>query len=217
MTILATLLGLSVTSGINLYATVLATGLALRLGWIAPPEGLSGLAVLGDTTVLAVAAVLFVVEFVADKVPLVEHAWDLLHTIVRPVGAVWIGLVATSHWRMHPIAEMVVLLLVGGTALTAHVGKSGTRLAAAAAGGHLVGVGLALSLIEDAFSLVVAPLVLVHPLVVAAAAGLAFAGLVILVPRGYRYLRSRRTGIPVGSPGSWGSRGSNGSQSSNDS
>jgi hypothetical protein len=187
---LGTLMGLSVTSGLNLYATVLATGLAIRLGWIAPPDSLSGLQGLADTTVLAAAAVLFVVEFVADKVPVVEHAWDLLHTVVRPVGAVWIGLLATSGWRMNPVAETVMLLFLGGTALTVHLGKAGTRLAAAATGGHLIGMGIALSLLEDAFSLGIAPLALIRPVIVAVVAGVALVLMLVLVPRGYRYLRA---------------------------
>ena len=185
---LGTLIGLSVTSGLNLYATVLATGLAIRFGWIAPPDSLSGLQVLADTTVLAAAAALFVVEFIADKVPVVEHAWDLLHTVVRPVGAVWIGLVATSGWRMNPVAETVMLLVLGGTALTVHLGKAGTRLAAAVTGGHLIGIGIALSLLEDAFCLAVAPLALIRPVLVAVVAAATLVLMLVLVPRGYRYL-----------------------------
>jgi len=189
---LGTLLGLSVTSGLNLYATDLATGLAIRLGWITPPDRLSGLQVLADTTVLAAAAVLFIIEFIADKVPVVEHAWDLLHTLVRPIGAVWIGLIATSGWRMNPAAEMVMLLFLGGTALTVHLGKAGTRLVAAATGGHLIGIGIALSLLEDVFSLGFAPLALIRPVLVAVVAAAALALMLVLVPRGYRYLTASR-------------------------
>jgi hypothetical protein len=186
----SSLLALAVTSGLNLYATVLATGLAIRLGWVTPPDALSGLNVLSDTTVLIVAGVLFAVEFVADKIPVVEHAWDLLHTIVRPVGAVWIGLKATSGLQMNPASEMILLLLMGGAALTSHLGKAGTRLASASTGGHLIGIGLVLSLLEDLFTVAVAPLALNHPAIVVLAAAGVLGAIAVVVPRGFRYVRS---------------------------
>ena len=83
---LSSLLGIGVASGLNVYAVVLTVGLAQRLGWLhGLPEGLS---VLGNPIVLSVAAVFYLAEFVADKVPGFTPIWDGVHTFIRPVGAV---------------------------------------------------------------------------------------------------------------------------------
>ncbi len=87
LALLGTTLGFAFTAGLNLYATTLIIGLALRFGWLTPPPALTGLSVLADPIVIAVSAVMYVVEFLADKVPAVDHGWDAVHTFVRPVGA----------------------------------------------------------------------------------------------------------------------------------
>src|SRR5688572_8152117 len=84
--ILATLgrtMGFSFAAGINLYATVAILGLAKRYGWVTLPEQFQ---VFDNDVVIGVALVLYVVEFVADKVPWVDSAWDAIHTVVRPIG-----------------------------------------------------------------------------------------------------------------------------------
>ena len=77
--------GAASTSGINLYATVLTLGLLQRLQWrLQFPEEWK---VLGETWVPGLAGALFVVEFVADKIPWVDSAWDAIHTFIRvPAG-----------------------------------------------------------------------------------------------------------------------------------
>src|SRR5207253_854319 len=72
LALLGTVLGLSFTSGLNLYATVLATGLFLRLGWIVLPPAAAPLGVLAHPAVVITAGVLYVLEFLADKVPVVD-------------------------------------------------------------------------------------------------------------------------------------------------
>jgi hypothetical protein len=190
MVALGTLLGLAVTAGLNLYATVFATGLAIRLGWIEPAPALDGLAVLADMRILVVSGVLYAIEFVADKIPIVEHAWDFIHTLVRPLGAVWIGLMATSQASMSPAAEVMLLVVMGAAALTAHLGKAGTRLVSAGTGGHVVGAGFGLSVLEDVFSLAIAPLAITHPRAVLIASLGVLAAIAVLVPLGFRYVRS---------------------------
>ncbi|HEY7530375.1 MAG TPA: DUF4126 domain-containing protein [Gemmatimonadota bacterium] len=117
------LLGLALsgalTAGINLYATVLTLGVLHRSGWVALP---GDLAVLADPWVLAAAGVLFVVEFVADKVPWVDSLWDAVHTFVRvPAGA----LLAWGAGAGLEPGQQAALALLGGTlALASH----GTKL-----------------------------------------------------------------------------------------
>src|SRR5436189_4888569 len=84
--VLSALLGVSFAAGLNAYATILTLGLLSRWGWIHPPAGLQ---VLATTPVLAAAAFLYLVEFVAGKVPWIDSLWDAIHTVIRPVaGAV---------------------------------------------------------------------------------------------------------------------------------
>lgn len=106
-------------SGINAYLTLLLLGVAGRLGWAEVP------ATLERPAVLAVAAVLFAVEFVVDKVPLADTAWDALHTLVRPSVAAAVGAASASAALEQPWAS----LLAAGLALTAHLSKASTRLA----------------------------------------------------------------------------------------
>ena len=117
-------LGTAWASGINLYATVAALGIAGRTEMIQlPPE----LQVLTHPAVIAVACIMYVIEFFADKVPYVDSGWDVLHTFIRvPAGAI---LAARSLGPMNPALELVALLGGGAVALAAHGTKATARLA----------------------------------------------------------------------------------------
>ena len=101
--LLVTLLPLSFTAGINLYATVLIVGLAIDLGWVQNPP--SGLEALGTPVVIILAGVLYIVEFVADKVQFIDNAWDAAHTFIRPIGAALMGIAALSQ------ADPVIIII----------------------------------------------------------------------------------------------------------
>ena len=77
-------------SGLNLYGTALILGLAGRLGWAENPAQLQ------STWFLVLVGVLYAVEFVVDKVPWLDSAWDAVHTVIRPVGGALLG-VALAH------------------------------------------------------------------------------------------------------------------------
>ena len=196
LALLGTTLGFAFAAGLNLYATVLVIGGAVRLGLLTLPSSLSGLQVLADPLVLGVAAVLYAVEFLADKIPAVDHAWDLLHTVVRPAGAAWIAWRTVGGSGLSEPVEVALLLVAGGVALTAHTGKAGTRLAVGAVGGHLVGGGVVLSLFEDLVAFVLAPLSVLTPFLVLGVVLLALVGVVWLVPKGVRALKGRDTRRP---------------------
>lgn len=110
------------SSGINAYATVLILGL---LGRFADVDGVP--AGFERTDVLVVMGVLAALEFVADKVPVVDSLWDVPSTIIRPiVGAVIGALIAGAQGDLLTIT----LAAVGGvTALLSHLSKAGIRLA----------------------------------------------------------------------------------------
>jgi hypothetical protein len=117
-------LGTAWTSGINLYATVAALGIAGRMEMIQLPANLH---VLMHPAVIAIACVMYVIEFFADKVPYVDSGWDVLHTFIRvPAGAI---LAAQSVGEVSPALELVALLAGGAVALMAHGTKATARLA----------------------------------------------------------------------------------------
>ena len=155
-------LGTSFASGLNLYATVAAAGLFQRLGIVTLPEPLT---VLGHPVVLGVALTLFVVEFIADKIPYVDSAWDAVHTFIRPPAAAILSYSAFSsgfpeEWKL------AAALLAGGVALTSHGAKASTRAAANASPEPLS--NWTLSLLEDGFAVFLAWMAAEHPLLTAA-------------------------------------------------
>jgi len=119
-------LGLASLAGLNLYLTVLVTGLALRLDFVALADRFHCLSLLEHPLILATSATLFLLEFFADKVPWVDSLWDSLHTIIRPAGAVLVALPALGE--ADPVLQVVGALLAGGVAATTHATKASARL-----------------------------------------------------------------------------------------
>jgi len=115
------LLGSGWASGINLYLVALLLGLASRLGWGSVPDAF------GRTDVMVVAGILFALEFVVDKVPYLDTAWDAAHTVIRPVGAAVIGAVLTGDTTS--VVMVVGAVISGALALNAHAAKASTRVA----------------------------------------------------------------------------------------
>src|ERR1700712_4862419 len=114
--------GLSWASGLRLYLTVFVAGMCERMGLVHLPDTLS---VLGSPWVIGVAALLAVVEFLADKIPAFDSLWDAVHTFIRiPAGAV----LAVGAFGHADPALLTVAALAGGTlAGAAHLAKAGTR------------------------------------------------------------------------------------------
>lgn len=153
-------LGTSFASGLNLYATVAAAGVFQRLGWVTLPEPL---AILSHPLVLGIAATMFVVEFIADKIPLVDSAWDAVHTFIRPPAAM---LIAWSSFGDVPEAyKLGAALLAGGVALTSHGAKASARAAANTSPEPFS--NWLLSFGEDAIAITLAWMAAEHPLITA--------------------------------------------------
>lgn len=114
--------GMAWASGLRLYMTLFMAGALGRLGWLELP---SSLQVLESPWVLGVAGLLLVVEFLADKIPGVDSAWDAVHTFIRiPAGAV-LSVAALGH--IDPAWTVVAGLLGGTLAAGAHFTKAGSR------------------------------------------------------------------------------------------
>ena len=119
---IAIAMGASWVSGINLYAAVATLGLLGRFAHLQLPGELE---VLTSWWVIGIAVVLYVIEFVADKVPYVDSTWDVIHTFIRvPAGAV---LAASAFGDFDRSIQVVALLLGGGLALSSHGTKAATR------------------------------------------------------------------------------------------
>ena len=150
VTLLSSLMGLAFVSGLRLYGTVLALGLGIRTGFIRLDPAMSRLEVLGDPLVIAVAGVIYVVEFFADKIPWVDSIWDSIHTLIRPLGAAVLGAVAIGD--VDPRLKLSAFLLCGSVALASHTGKAGIRLAVNHSPEPFTNIGI--SVVEDAVAAV---------------------------------------------------------------
>jgi hypothetical protein len=123
--LISAVLGISFAAGLNAYATVLMLGILQRLGVVQLP---SSLTIVATIPVMAAAAFLFAIEFVADKIPVVDSVWDAIHTLIRPLAG---GLLAYGMvGNVDPQWQVIAALAGGSIALTSHTAKASTRAAA---------------------------------------------------------------------------------------
>jgi hypothetical protein len=155
-TALAHVIPFALASGVNLYATVAVLGLCARFEWVALPEQFQAFA---HPAVIGVAIALYLVEFVADKIPWVDTAWDAVHTVIRPVGGALVAVAALGD--ASPFVQGLVALLGGSVAMSAHVSKAGTRAVANASPEPFT--NWALSFVEDLFAIGLSYVALQHP------------------------------------------------------
>ncbi|MFE1871170.1 MULTISPECIES: DUF4126 domain-containing protein [unclassified Streptomyces] len=127
-------------SGINAYAVVLLLGIFGRTGLTDDVP-----AALQRTDVLIVAAVLFLCEAIADKVPYMDSIWDTVHTVIRPVSGAVIGALLAGQTGSLP--EITAAAVGGSTALASHFVKAGTRMAINTSPEPFTNVGM--SIAED--------------------------------------------------------------------
>ena len=155
-------LGTSFASGLNLYATVAAAGLFQRMGIVQLPQPLE---VLANPVVLGVALTLFVIEFIADKIPYVDSAWDAVHTFIRPPAAALLSYSAFTGEGVPEEWRLAAALLAGSVALTSHGAKASTRAAANVSPEPIS--NWTLSLLEDGVAVFLAWMAAEHPLITA--------------------------------------------------
>ena len=181
-----------VASGVNSYAAVLVLGLLGRFGHIAaiPP-------VLERPSVLAAAAVLFIGQFVVGKIPMLDSAWDVAHTALRPVVGGAIGVIMAQHAHANSAAIIAAAALGGGSALASYTVKTGMRVGVNASPEPFSNV--VASLLEDLGVAGLVSFAVCHPVtsaIIAAvmlAAGIAlFALLASRVRRGWQRRRDAR-------------------------
>jgi hypothetical protein len=179
-------LGTSFASGLNVYATVAAAGLFQRFGLIQLPDSLQ---VLANPFVLGLAIILFIIEFVADKIPYVDSVWDAVHTFIRPPAAALISYSAFGHvaeeWKVG------AALLAGSVALTSHGAKATTRAAANASPEPVS--NWALSIFEDGLAVFLAWMAAAHPILTAVIVVVLVILSVLLIWKLFSYLKQMGT------------------------
>jgi hypothetical protein len=169
-------------SGFNLYATVLTLGLLQRFHLVQLP---GDLAFISTGWVLGAAGALYLVEFLADKIPIVDTVWDAIHTFIRvPAGAV---LAASAFAHFDPAVRVLALLAGGTLALTSHGTKASVRLAANVSPEPLSNVFL--STLEDFFTVGLAALAAFHPVAILVVVAVFVLLLLWLGPKVVRALR----------------------------
>ncbi|MGE3403669.1 MAG: DUF4126 domain-containing protein [Vicinamibacterales bacterium] len=175
-------LGFSFAAGINLYATVAILGLASKYDWVALPEQFQAF---NNDWVIGAAAVMYVIEFFADKIPYVDTVWDMIHTAIRPIGGALIAV--TTLGEASPGTMGMAALLGGAVAAGSHLTKTSTRAAANTSPEPFS--NWALSLGEDAFVVGLAYLALQYPVaamlvvIVALALIILFAAIILRMVR----------------------------------
>ncbi|HST19823.1 MAG TPA: DUF4126 domain-containing protein [Blastocatellia bacterium] len=185
MTLFSTLalaMGASWVSGINLYASVATLGLLGRFANLQLPGELT---VLTNWWVISVAAVLYVIEFVADKIPIIDSAWDAIHTFIRvPAGAVLAG---ATFGDFDKGVQAVAFLIGGGLALSSHGTKAATRAVINTSPEPVSNITA--SLLEDVVAIGSVFLAAFYPiiLIVVVLIGLIFS--IIVLPKIIRYFR----------------------------
>lgn len=154
-------LGTSFASGLNLYLTMAAAGLFQRLGIVDLPASLQ---ILSHPVVMGIAITLFIIEFVADKIPLVDSAWDAVHTFIRPPAAMILAY-ASFGGDVPELWRLGAGLLGGSVALTSHGAKASARAAANTSPEPFS--NWILSLAEDALAIGLSWLAATHPVLTA--------------------------------------------------
>ena len=125
ITTVAQSLGVAFAAGINLPATVAVLGIADRAGWIDPLPG--ALSAVSSVWVIALASVLYLMEFVVTLIPGVASVWETVQSVIRPPAAALLAVATTYH--LSAPAVVAAGLLGGGLALTTHGTKLGLRYA----------------------------------------------------------------------------------------
>ena len=157
----AFLIAVSFAAGLNVYATVATLGLLARAGLLALPGELG---LLAQWWAIGGCGVLFVIEFVADKIPVFDLIWNALQTFVRVPVAALLAYEATH--QLEPGWQLTAAVGGGAIALAAHAGKTAARAAVTPSPEPFS--NFALSVAEDAFTIFITWFSTRHPFLAAA-------------------------------------------------
>jgi hypothetical protein len=181
--LVALLVATSFAAGLNVYATVATLGLLSHAGALPLPPALH---LLSNWYVIAVSAVMFVIEFFADKIPAFDLLWNALHTFIRIPVAALLAYGATA--TLSPWEQLVATVAGGAIALASHGGKTAVRAAVTPSPEPLS--NMALSLGEDGLAIFLTWFATQHPYGAIAIVGLFLIVIVVLTRWVVRALRA---------------------------
>ncbi len=161
--IAALIIAASFAGGLNIYATVLTLGVLARTHWVALPPGLDSI---GHTWILVTCAVMFTIEFFADKIPGFDIIWNGLQTVVRIPVAALVAYHASS--QLSPQMQILATALGAGIALASHGSKTLVRTAVTPSPEPVSNI--ALSSAEDVLAVGITWFATHHPIVAASMA-----------------------------------------------
>jgi Domain of unknown function (DUF4126) len=172
----------SFAAGLNVYATVATLGLLARAEVLALPPALH---LVESWPVIVVCAIMFVIEFFADKIPAFDLIWNALHTFVRVPVAALLAYGAASH--LSPAAQAISAAAGGTIALAAHGGKTAARAAVTPSPEPFS--NMALSVSEDVVAVGLTWFATTHPFLAAAIVLVFLAGIVFTIKFTIRAMR----------------------------
>ena len=178
-------IALAACAGLRAWLPLFAVGLSVRLGVV--PLG-DSFRFLGSNTALTVFAIATVIELIADKIPVVDHALDALSTFLKPIAGM--VLAASVLWTVDdPIVAIALGVMVGAPAsLVPHTAKATLRGVLSPITGGLAAP--VLSILEDVIAFGLVALAILAPFVVAA-------GFVLFVLVTGKFLRKKMTPNPT--------------------
>jgi uncharacterized membrane protein len=120
---LASAFGLSTSAGLNAYIPMLTVAVLAKFTQLIELQ--EPWSALTSWWIIALLAVLLVIEEIADKIPAVDTVNDVVQTLVRPTaGAILFAATTQSSINMHPILAFGCGVILAGTV---HVVKAGAR------------------------------------------------------------------------------------------
>ena len=195
LSLIGTAAGLGWASGVRLYAVIFFLGLLQFFGiYTLPPD----LQTLANPWVMGASGFMFLVEFLADKIPGFDSVWDAAHTFIRiPAGAL---LAAAAVAGGDPGMSVAAAILGGTIAAGSHVTKASTRALINTSPEPLS--NWTASVTEDAASIGVAWTALMFPMVALGFLVVFFVLAFWLLPKIWRGLKRVRASIRqlLGSP-----------------
>lgn len=162
--------GLAFASGLNAYLPLLAFAFSVR--WLHLYKVNPHLAFITQNWCIALLVVLTILDFVADKIPLIDHAWNAIHTVIRPIAGAMVAAAASSNGLTLPqlhttavvphvqsetrlvafgalsftgIGLLIILVIGGALAFLSHVAKSTTRIISTLTTAGFLNIGLSLA------------------------------------------------------------------------
>jgi hypothetical protein len=181
--LLALLVAISFAAGLNVYATLATLGLLAHTGLLPLPTTLH---LLSNWWIIVAGGIMFIIEFVADKIPAFDLIWNALHTFIRVPVAGLLAYAATS--QLSPGKQLLATALGGAIALAAHGGKTAVRAAVTPSPEPFSNITLSLG--EDALAIFLTWLATQHPYGAAAIAGVFLVTIIVLVRWVVRALRA---------------------------